>query len=324
MENTMFPKVVSKHFKSLTAWLISSLTWIIYQILKRCSPKIRAKLIFFTLSFYWPYQKPKIKKNIRLILPDLDDAQIDWGSERLKKTTAQNIVAVLDKGFLNTEEEIEKLEVTGDLDSVLDLYCKGKKIIITVSHTGPYDKTFCFVPFVNRKLAPFKLELRVYVPAEEIKLIDTIMADRRKSFGDIIFEPVKKGKTLAKAKKYLNEGRVVFLTIDMLRKGNSGGVVCQIGEAEARFPVGAVKLALEEDAIIIPIFPSGGRKGKVRVEVGCPFEIIKTGDKKRDIEDNVRRLVEDIYAPFIQRHYYEWLQLPWSDLKLAKGLKHKV
>lgn len=310
-------KKISKRFKSLRSWSISPLIWCEYQILRRLPYSVRKKIIFLVVSLYfWFYQKPKIQKNIRLIRSDLDSDQIGREIERLKKTITENFATVLGNGSINIEKEMERLEVTGELDRVLDLYRKGTKIIITVTHTATYDKAFCFVPFVNRKLAP--LELRVYVPAERILLVDNIMAAWRKNFGDIIFEPVKKGgETLAKSKKNLNEGRVVLLPIDILRKDNSG-VLCRIGNGEARFPVGAVKLALEEDAILIPLFPSSGQDGKVQIRVGFPFNLAKTGDIKKDIENNVRRLIEEVYAPFIQQHYYEWLQLPWSDLKPSK------
>jgi len=96
---------------------------------------------------------------------------------------------------------------------------------------------------------------------------------------------------------------------------DSTGVRCRIGGAQARFPVGAVKLALEQGATIFPIFPSWGQKRKLRVIVGPPFELIKTGDSKRDIETDTRRLIEELYAPHIQENWDSWIRALWSKLE---------
>ena len=65
---------------------------------------------------------------------------------------------------------------------------------------------------------------------------------------------------------------------------------------------------------IFPILPSWEKDWKSQIEIARPFELIKTGDESRDIEENTRRLIEMVFAPHIKRNYFAWLRLLWTDL----------
>jgi len=292
------------------------LIWVSYQILIKLPLGVRREIIIIFISVGWTNRPRKIEKNIRLLRSDLDDSQINQGIEQIKITMAENYTFLFGSKSLNIKKEIEKLEVTGEIDRALDLYRSGKKIIIVSPHTGPYDiALFLFACYLEQVLAP--LPLRVFIPAENIPIIDTVTTDLRKVAGDNIhFERVKKGETLVKAAEYLKKGYIVVFGFDIIRENNRG-VLCQIGNAEGVFQAGWAVLARREDATVIPVFPSGGEGGKIRVEVGSPFGLEKTDDINEDIKNNIRRLV-GLYNPFFREHFYEWLQLIRSDLKPVK------
>lgn len=94
--------------------------------------------------------------------------------------------------------------------------------------------------------------------------------------------------------------------------------MCKIGKAQVRFPVGAVKLALEQNATIFPVFPSWSKNGKAKIVIAPPFELSKTGNINQDIEINTCRLIEEVFAPHIQENYDCWLRLLWADLEPAE------
>jgi lauroyl/myristoyl acyltransferase len=250
-------------------------------------------------------RRERIKTNILLIRPDLTNRQVSQYAWQIVKTIAHSWASMLGNEFLRREEIARTVEVQG-AEPLLSCYGEGKEIIITGVHIGPVDQTFTGITFYG---LPF------YIPVEALKpkwLLDFMMR-LRLQFGDIIFEKVERGETLHRAARYLSERRVVILVVDTTISDKTG-VLCRIGEAQMRFPAGPVKLALEQDATIFPVFPFWGEDGKARLVVGPQFELIRTGDMAHDIETNTRRLIE-IYEPHILEHLDSWLRLLWSKLE---------
>lgn len=282
---------------------------ILYRLLRHRSISIRFKVTWIvTIIIYWLYRKGRIriKRNVSLIRPDLNNRQIAQGALRVAKTITRSWAAMLGNEFTTLEEVKKKLEVE-NMETLLELLRAGKKVIATAAHIGPVDEIAGVIPLYN---------LRVYVPAEPVdpRWLFNLMMRLRLRLGDIIYEPVEKGATLTRAAHYLNKGRIVLFVVDVPRRDKSG-VLCRIGKAKARFSVGAVKLALEEAATIIPVFPSWGRNWRVKITIGSPFELIRTGDRNQDIETNTRRLIEEVYAPYIRANWDSWLRLLWGDLE---------
>lgn len=305
-------KIPSWLFKLLKGLVFFLLVWIPYLTLRKRSfnTRLRFGVLIAFLFYYFFYRKgaARIKKNIALIRPDLSKKEIDRGAWRLAKTLARSWAAMLGHELTNLEEVTKKIEVR-NAETLLDYYRRKEKIIATAVHVGPVDEMIAVIPLFG---------VRVYVPAEAVKpeWLFKLMMRLRLRFGDIVFDPVEKGKILSNAPRHLSDGRIVVLVVDMTRKDS--GVVCRIGNAKARFSVGAVKLALEQNATIIPVFPSLTKDNKAQVAIGQPFKLIKTGDMRKDIENNTRRLIEEVYAPHILKNLFDWLRLLWSDLEPAE------
>lgn len=304
-----FSRVFSWLGKKIAGFLFFLFVRIMYLALRGRPIKTRFRACKIVARIiYWLYKpgRERIKRNISLIRPDLYSFQVAEDSLQVAETLAHSWAAMLGNERTSLAEVAAKLDVTG-IDPLLDCYHRGEKIITTAVHNGPVDEMIGIVPI---------FDLQVYIPAElgEPKWFFELMKRLRLHFKGIIFDPVEKGKILDRAAHYLSDGVIVVLMIDVPRKDESG-VVCRIGNAKARFSVGAVKLALEQKATIFPVFPSWGEDWRVKVAIGSPFELIRTGDHKYDIEINTRRLIEEVYAPHIQKNYYSWLRALWSDLE---------
>ncbi len=302
-------KAVFRLAKQSLLWSLFPLIWIMVQVLRRLSLEARFKVVKAMASFiYWLWlgRRARIKKNLILLRPDLDEGRIAEGSWRVIKTVARSWAALLGNKDINFGEVMRKLEVKG-IETLIEYHRNGKKIIAVAGHVGPFDEMIGIIPGFG---------LRVYVPVEPIKPVWflNLMMQLRLGSGDIIFEPVKKGHTLSRSAHHLANGRIVLLMMDVIRH-DSSGVLCRIGGAQARFSVGAVKLALEQEATIFPVFPSWIEGRKLQVIVGSPFELIKTGNRQRDIEVNTRRLVEEVYAPHIRENWDSWVRVLWSKLE---------
>jgi len=302
-------EIPSWFIKLFASWLFFIFVWTIYLAFRKFPFNARLKitiLIAALIYFFVKKGKERIKRNIALIRPDLNKKQINESSFRLAKTIARSWAAIIGNEFTKPEQLVVKVEVQG-IERLLKYYKSGEKIIVTVAHIGPIDEMAGIISLFN---------LKVYVPVEPIKpkWLFKLMQRLRLRIGDIIIEPVERGKTLSRAAHYLKSGRIVILAVDVTRN-NGSGVICKIGEAKAKFPVGAVKLALEQEAMIIPVFPSFPNGKKAKLEIGSPFELLKTNNLETDIESNTRRLIENLYAPYIQENYDCWLRLLWSNLE---------
>jgi lauroyl/myristoyl acyltransferase len=150
--------------------------------------------------------------------------------------------------------------------------------------------------------------VRVWVAVEAVPVHEKLVSFLRTRYGDIEFEPVKKGKTLKRAEEKLEEGRVVVLAIDVL---NKNGVEVRLGQATGRFPVGAIRLALKSEAKLYLAFPSFDCNRRERLSFQGPMPLSATGNLNNDTEINVKTLIA-IYEPFLLSHLEDWWRLAWS------------
>lgn len=282
--------------------------WTTYLVLKKRSLDTRFRICCILATIiYWFYRngRKRITRNISLIRPDLNEIQIAKGRWQVVRTIARSWAAMLGNESTTLEEIAGKLKIEGEIEQLLSSHRTGKKIIATMVHTGPVDEMVGIIPLLG---------LQIYVPAEPVKpkWFFNLMMRLRLRFEGIVYEPVEKGQTLARAARHLSEGRIVLLAVDLPRR--EGGVLCRIGNARAIFPVGSVKLALEQDATIFPVFPSWEENWIVKVKIGAPFVLIKTGNIEEDIRTNTRRLI-GIYKDHIQENWWSWLRLLWSEFE---------
>jgi len=298
--------------KSLLDKLGQLLGWALYYFLRKHSIEFRFKIVVFIAITYYKIRKSvkkRIMQNIALIRPDLDDHEIEDASLLVVKTIAWSWAAMLGNEYITQEEIMQNLKAEG-IDPLLNCYRENRRIVAAAVHTGPVDKMGGVVPLFR---------LKVYAPAEAIKpdWLFKLMLRLRLEFQGFTFDKVERGMTLDRARHNLRSGKIVLLLVDALSEDKSG-VDCRIGNARFKVKVGAIKLAIEEDAVLFPILPSWDEESDgfgVKIVVGAPFELIRTGDARRDIELNTRRLIEEVFAPHIQRNFASWQRLLWSRLK---------
>lgn len=304
---------VIKSVKWIIGWIAFLLIWFVFMILHKSPYEVKYKfMLALQNTIFWLNRngRARIKRNISLIRPDLTKDEISEGYKTVIRTIARSwttIIEIRGKESITEEDIKNTLTVDGEIEEILEYHHSGKKIVVVIPHIGPVDAMFGVGTLY---------ELKIFAPVEAIKprqLFNLITSLRTKVAGDIIIEPVERKKTLSRSAHFLSNGRIVVLAIDIIKK--SGGVSCRIGNGVANFPVGAAKLALEEDAIIWPVFPSWGNDQKSKMIIGKPFFPERTGNMNHDIEVNTRRLIEEVFAPFIQDNWDTWVRLAWADLK---------
>lgn len=253
-------------------------------------------------------QRERVRRNALLIRPDLRQAEILEGEERIFETIAHSWASLIGNGCQDPEKLYFRTDVEG-IEHLTRPFREGEKIVVTFDHVGPIDEILWTLP---------RYRLCAYIPVEPLKppWLLSIMNDARSRIGEkYIFEPISKGFTRSRMYEHLEKGYIVFLAVDILTSRTQGNVETQLGKATFRFPTGAVRTALEKDAVLIPALLSWGENGKSKIVFLPPFEFSRSGDFRKDVEVNTRRLVEQVYAPHLREHWSSWIRLPWLDLK---------
>jgi lauroyl/myristoyl acyltransferase len=84
--------------------------------------------------------------------------------------------------------------------------------------------------------------------------------------------------------------------------------------AKARFPTGAVDLAIRTDAVLVPGWVRREGGFKVRATLGPPLPLVLTGDRDEDLRVNTQRML-DLFEQHLKRDPGQWSVLDriWPD-----------
>lgn len=252
---------------------------------------------FVLLPFVWflfqllPSRKQKIKDNLVLIDPRLSGSELD-------KAAWENVKTLLRSwsSLLSTSKDKPPKISGGQL--IVEPYNQGKGIVVVFPHVGPLNELASAIAALN---------VQAFVPAEAIPpLLFKLMSGLRARHGNIEFAPVQKGKTLEKCAQKLSEGKIVVLAMDIATSNRSKGYLLSIGKAQTIVSIGAVKLALENDALMFLAYPSWDNLGRPFVSIR-EFQMVRAGDEL-ERKNSVNLLAE--YEDFLSEKYRHWWRLP--------------
>ncbi|KKU86705.1 MAG: hypothetical protein UY15_C0004G0011 [Parcubacteria group bacterium GW2011_GWA2_47_9] len=266
---------------------------------------------FFALGIYflWPKGRSRMKKNAKLLRPDLSGGEIAAGIKRNLRTIAYSWAALLCNDPIFSEDSARRLLVDG-IEPILENAGK-EKLVFAAAHVGPVDALLEAVAAYG---------LRIYMPVEPVRpeWLGRFMLDMRGKFKGLTVEPIEKGKTLSRASSRLAAGEAVLVAVDILRGWDAERrAICRVGNARVAFPVGAVGLAMMNNARLIPVLSGQDKFGRLKIRFLEPFSLLRTGNFRDDAKENTKRLINEIYAPHLQANWDSWTQLPWSDLSAA-------
>ena len=117
----------------------------------------------------------------------------------------------------------------------------------------------------------------------------------------------------------------VKAAIDWLRKGGAlailidrdiqkRGIELEFCGAPARFPTGAVDLAIRTNSVLIPGWVRREGGFKIRARIGPPLDLIITGNRDDDLRTNTARLLA-IFERELKQDPTQWtvLEKVWKD-----------
>ncbi len=115
----------------------------------------------------------------------------------------------------------------------------------------------------------------------------------------------------------LRSNDILHVLIDQKPARGTGCVVPFFGIPTEMFP-GAISMALKTGAAVLPLTIHRSGRIRHRIEIGPPLEIVRTGDREKDVKVNLARVVETFEAA-IRRHPEEWwvISRRWTPEQVA-------
>jgi lauroyl/myristoyl acyltransferase len=251
---------------------------------------------------------PNIGKNIRsnmrhVLGPDASEEEIDRVSRQCARNTGRYYADVVGMHGMDVKRFwAEDMTIDG-LEYLEQAKAAGRGVIIASAHYANPE-------FAVQGLAAIGIKVFALVEPLEPPELGRLMRGLRTVYGHI-YEPVS-FSAIRDALTWLRNGGVSAILID--RDIQKRGIVLDFCGAPARFPTGAVDLAMRTNAMLLPgwVRRTGGFKMYTRL--GPPLEMVRTGDREADIRTNTAALLA-LFEKHLKEDPGQWSVLDriWPD-----------
>ena len=251
-----------------------------------------------------PHIGPNIRSNIRHVLgPNASDAEVDRISRQCARNTGRYYADVVGMHRMNVKEFLARDLKLDGLEYINEARKAGHGVVVASAHYGNPE-------FALQGVAATGLKMFAIVEPLEPPELGRLMRGLRSVHGHH-YEPIG-FTTMKKAINWLRGGGAVAILID--RDIQKRGIELNFCGYPARFPTGAVDLALRTNAVLMPSWVR--RVGGYRIEgtVGPPMPLIVTGDADVDRRVNTQRLL-NLFEKELRKDPGQWSVLDriWPD-----------
>jgi KDO2-lipid IV(A) lauroyltransferase len=250
----------------------------------------------------------RIRNNLQRIHPEHSPAQLNRDTAEVIAEAARYYVDLAILPFISPKRVLDcHLQVTG-LDYLFDAHRAGRGVVLTTAHISN--------PEVAVK-ALAALEIPAVALVEKLDNpghLEAVNAARA-AVGIDFLTATQSG--IAAALRTLREGGVVCVLWDRDRHG--GGTCVPFFGRQARFPVGAVDLAIRAEADLLPLY-AVRRPGPDRLQFDVTFlpsqELLLKGNRALDTRTNTANLAR-LFEPIIKEHAHLWrvAESPWAPCR---------
>ncbi len=245
-----------------------------------------------------------VRSNIRHVLgPDASDEEVDRVSKQCSRNTARYYADVIGMHRMDIKKFWDDDMTIDGLHYLDEARAAGRGVIIASAHYANPE-------FAVQGLAAIGLKVFALVEPLEPPELGKLMRGLRTVHGHI-YEPVS-FSAIKDALTWLRNGGIVAILVD--RDIQKRGIVLDFCGAPARFPTGAVDLAIRTNAMLLPgwVRRTGGFKMYTRL--GPPLELIRTGDRDEDLRVNTAALLA-LFEKHLKEDPGQWSVLDriWPD-----------
>lgn len=245
-----------------------------------------------------------IRSNIRHVLgPDASDAEIDRISRQCGRNTGRYYADVVGMHRMDIQKFWEEDMTIDGLQYLEEARVAGRGVIIASAHYANPE-------FAVQGLAAIGIKVFALVEPLEPPELGRLMRGLRTVHGHV-YEPVSFG-AIKDALTWLRRGGVAAILVD--RDIQKRGIVLDFCGAPARFPTGAVDLAIRTNAMLLPGWVRRTGGFKIYTRLGPPLEMIRTGDRDNDLRVNTAALLA-LFEKHLKEDPGQWSVLDriWPD-----------
>lgn len=221
------------------------------------------------------------RSNVRHVLgTDAEERDVDRIARQCARNTGRYYADIVGMHRMNVRKFFSNDLILEGLNYVTDAQGAGRGVVLASAHYANPE-------FAVQALAAAGLQVMALVEPLEPPPLGELMRRLRTVHGHD-YQPVSFG-AIKKAMAWLRGGGVVAILID--RDIQKRGVEIDFCGAPARFPTGAVDLALRTDAVLVPGWVRREGGFKIRAVLGPPLDLVVTGSADADARTNTARLL---------------------------------
>ena len=250
----------------------------------------------------------RIRNNLQRIHPEHTPAQLNRDTTEVIAETARYYVDLALLPSIAPQQILDRhLHVSG-LDHLLDAHRSGRGVVLTTAHLSNPEVAVKALAALD--ISAVALVERLADPRH----LEAVNA-AREAVGIEFLTATQTG--IASALRTLRAGGVVCVLWDRDRQG--GGACVPFFGRQARFPVGAVDLAIRANAELLPLY-AVRRPGpdwlQFNVTFLPPLELLLTGNRALDTRTNTANLAR-LFEPIIAEHAHFWRvsESPWAPCR---------
>ena len=250
----------------------------------------------------------RIRNNLQRIHPEHTPTQLNRDASEVIAETARYYVDLAILPSVPPRRVLEDhLHVTG-LDYLLDAHRSGRGVVLTTAHVSNPEVAV-------KALAALDISAVALVERlDDQGHLEAVNAARA-AVGIEFLTATQTG--VGTALRTLREGGVVCILWDRDRQG--GGTCIPFFGRQARFPVGAVDLAIRAEADLLPLY-TVRRPGRDRLQFDVtflpPLDLLIKGNRALDTRTNTANLARS-FEPIIEKHAHLWrvAESPWAPCR---------
>ncbi|MEX2247686.1 MAG: lysophospholipid acyltransferase family protein [Dehalococcoidia bacterium] len=257
--------------------------------------------------------RPSIRRNVRsnvrhVLGPDASEEEVERIARQCARNTGRYYADVVGMHRMDVRKFYENDLVLEGLNYVKEAQASGHGVILASAHYANPE-------FAVQGLAAAGINVFALVEPLEPPELGRLMWGLRSVHGHV-YEPVSFG-AIKNAITWLRNCGVVAILVD--RDIQKRGVELELCGAPARFPTGAVDLAMRTDSVLIPGWVRRTARFKVHAVIGPPLPLILTGDRDEDLRMNTSRLLA-LFERHLKQDPGQWSVLDriWPDDLPAK------
>jgi lauroyl/myristoyl acyltransferase len=220
-----------------------------------------------------PVYRANVIANLTQVLgPKTPQAELEAKARRIFRMSARNFGELLRLKHLTPDQLIALVPISvKDLAVLHDAHERGQGVIVATVHMGAFD-------LLGHAIAAQGVPMTVITGRTTSRFVFDGVTHLRHSHLVTMVEPAPGG--VRRVIRALRRGEIAGFVVDYDFFQN--GLPMTFFGRETTLPPGAIRIARDTGALVVPMFPRRGPRGH-ELSVGEPFEVPKTADIDADV-----------------------------------------